>query len=159
MRRAVLTVRLGLGAGVVLALPAQASARAVATGTFSIIADTLTPVRTTAIGTTFYSGVLTGHYSCDLSGRFADTDTFVMRADGSFQGHGTEACTGCTLAGQVGHFTATLHLQGSAAGTPTVEWVATSLSPAVLVASRVWLAKELSPGLLNTRTPNRSRPD
>jgi hypothetical protein len=48
-----------------------------ATGTFSVITVTLTPVRTTASGTTFYSEVLTGQYVGDLSGRFTDTDTLT----------------------------------------------------------------------------------
>jgi hypothetical protein len=84
-----------------------------------VITDTLTPVRTTASGTTFYSEVLAGQYFGDLSGLFTDTDTFVTRADGSFQGHGTEVCTGCTLAGRTGDFTATFNLQGTATGTPS----------------------------------------
>jgi hypothetical protein len=118
MRRTVLTVLLATGAAVAFAIPAQASAPALASGTFSGT-DTLTPVRTTASGTTFYSDFLVGQYSGDLSGSFTDTGTFVTRADGSFFGYGTEVCTDCTLAGRVGDFTATYNLQGTATGTPS----------------------------------------
>jgi hypothetical protein len=153
MRRVPLTVLGALGAAVVLAIPAQASAPVVATGTFTILTDDLTPIHTTASDTTFYSEVLTLRYAGDLSGSATDTNTFVQRADGSFQGHGTEVCSGCSLAGRVGDFTATFNLQGRQAAHPaTAEPAAISPSPAARVAWRAYTAKERSPEHLHTPT-------
>jgi hypothetical protein len=121
--RVVLILLGALGAAVGLAIPAEASAPVLTSGTFAINTDKLTATHTRANGTVFSSEVLTLTYTgagpADLSGPATDTDVFVMRADGSFFGYGTEVCTGCSLAGRVGDFTARFNLQATATGTPS----------------------------------------
>jgi len=61
-------------------------------------------------------------YSGDITGTSLNTVDFVRRTDGSFQGRGTEVCTGCTIAGRTGDFEALFVVRGS--GT-SVTWTAT----------------------------------
>jgi len=51
-------------------------------------------------------------YAGDLSGTATDTDVFILHPDGSFEAHGTESCTLCTLAGKHGSFTSTFTFSG-----------------------------------------------
>jgi hypothetical protein len=45
-------------------------------------------------------------YAGDLTGTFAGHGTRIVRSDGSFIDHGGLVCTGCTLGGRTGDFTA-----------------------------------------------------
>lgn len=100
----------------VLTPAAAASKRVTATGSFTILTDNFTPIRT-ADGNTFAAETATLVYTSGaLTGPAVDTDTSITYKDGSFKGvHGVEVCTGCTLAGRTGDFTAVF----TYAGVPT----------------------------------------
>ena len=106
---------LSLGAIAAVVLVPDTSAFATptsATGGFVVTSDTQIPTRFPAANLVLAetSGL---QYSGDLSGTAADTDTFVVHANGTFEGHGTEACNPCTLWGHTGSFTSTFTFNGS----------------------------------------------
>jgi hypothetical protein len=106
----VLMVAASLGA----AHTAAASTPAVASGTFTVPADTdITTLIRTADGNAFWAEVAPGTYAGALTGPFIDTDTYVVFKDGSFQTHGTEVCTNCTLGGRTGSFNSVWNASGS----------------------------------------------
>jgi hypothetical protein len=45
-------------------------------------------------------------YSGDITGTFSLDGTRVIHSDGTFVDHGTLVCTGCTVGGRTGNFTA-----------------------------------------------------
>jgi hypothetical protein len=92
--------------------PAAASAPLVATGGFTFLEDTLTPIRT-ADGTLFLHEVASISYTGDLAGVVTATDTIIVHSDGSVSGHGSEACVLCTIGGRTGSFTAVFAFSGS----------------------------------------------
>ncbi len=99
-----------------MSLPIASRARAaqpVATGTWNLISHTQTPTGT-AGGNQFFSVVESPAYVGGLTGIAVDTYTLVVHADGSLNAHGTETCTGCTIDGRTGDYTATFSF--SAAG-------------------------------------------
>ena len=92
---------------VVFASVAAAGPPDVATGTYTITGAVVESVRTVG-GNTFttYSSV-TGFYAGDLAGPFETPDLVVKTtSDGSVEAHGTLVCTGCTIGGRTGDFTA-----------------------------------------------------
>jgi hypothetical protein len=107
------------GAAVLLAglascvAPAAASSAATASGTFTFVSDTRTPIRT-ADGNTIVDEVASIAYAGDLSGTVTATDTIVVHPDGSVEGHGREVCDSCTIGGRTGAFTALFAFRGSA---------------------------------------------
>jgi hypothetical protein len=92
--------------------PAAASTPVRATGTFTNLSDTLTPLGT-AGDDTYYDEVLPLSYKGDLTGIAIDTDILVMHKDGSLHAQGTETCASCTIGGKTGAFVATWWLAGT----------------------------------------------
>lgn len=96
---------------VALAQPAAASQPATAKGAFALLSEEYTFLRA-ADGNLFFAGVLSLAYVGDISGRAVDTETFVVHSDGTFNVHGTEVCTACTIGGRTGDFKAVFVLTG-----------------------------------------------
>jgi|SRR5579859_3218112 len=94
--------------------PAAASSRSVATGSFNYVPTTTTLIRT-AGGNSYYAEVASVTWSGGLSGVATDTETYVVHADGSFSGHGTEVCAACTIGGRTGSYTARIEFAGPGA--------------------------------------------
>lgn len=94
-----------------LAQPAAASPPATATGTFALVGEDYTFLRA-ADGNAFFAGVLSLAYAGDITGSAVDTETFVVHPDGTFNVHGTEVCTSCTIGGRTGDFKAVFVLTG-----------------------------------------------
>jgi hypothetical protein len=116
MRRLALTTAsiiavAGFGAGPVLASPPDS-----ASGTFSFLNDTFTPIRS-AGGNGFFLEQASRSYAGDLGGVASDVDVFVARGD-YFHAHGTETCTDCTIGGRgPGDFDAVFTYKGVSTAT------------------------------------------
>jgi Protein of unknown function (DUF3224) len=102
-----------VAASTAFAVPAAASTRGRATGTFIFLQDTRTPVGE-ADGSQLLKEVATISYTGDLTGIASATDKLIVHADGSVNGHGTESCHSCTIGGRTGSFTAHFTFHGSA---------------------------------------------
>ena len=98
-----------------LAMPAAAQRPATATGAFSFLSDTRTPIAQ-ADGNTLVHEVASISYTGDLTGVVDATDLLIVRSDGSVNGYGVETCQTCTIGGRTGSLTAVFTLHGSAAG-------------------------------------------
>jgi hypothetical protein len=98
-----------------LAIPAAARPRATATGAFTFLSDTQTPI-TQADGNRFIHEVASISYTGGLTGIVHATDLLVIHSDGSVSGYGIETCHSCTIGGRTGSFTAVFTLHGSPAG-------------------------------------------
>jgi hypothetical protein len=98
-----------------LAIPAAAQPRATATGDFTFLSDTQTPI-THADGNVFIHEVASISYTGDLTGIVHATDLLIIHSDGSLSGYGIETCESCTIGGRTGSFTAVFTLHGSATG-------------------------------------------
>ena len=85
---------------------------ATATGTFTTLSDTQTPLGS-AGGDTYSDEVLPLSYHGGLTGIAIDTDTFIMHHDGSYIGQGTELCASCSIGGKTGTFIASFVFAGS----------------------------------------------
>jgi len=95
---------------------AAASPPKTASGTYSLLSDTFTPIRD-AGGNTFVLERASRSYAGDLVGVASDVDVFVARGD-YFHAHGTETCTGCTIGGRgPGDFTQVFTYKGVATAT------------------------------------------
>ena len=108
MHRAGVRLLVLAGLMLVLGLGATGQARAdqpVATGTFHLISRTLTLIKT-ADGNSFYSVEEFPAYAGGLVGTADDRYTLIKHADGSFNAQGAETCTGCTIGGRTGDYTA-----------------------------------------------------
>jgi hypothetical protein len=101
-----------VAASAALAGPAAASIGGTAAGSFTFVHDAVTPVGE-AGGNVFLNEVATISYTGGLTGIANATDTIVVHADGSINGHGTETCGSCTIAGRIGSFTAVFTFHGS----------------------------------------------
>ena len=112
LTRAAAAVGATAALSLVHALPAGASTPTGASGEFSFTSDLQTPSALHGPNTVV-SEVATLVYTGDLAGAATDTDTFVVHADGSFEGHGTEVCNQCTLWGLTGSFTGTFTFRGA----------------------------------------------
>ena len=110
--RSVATV--GAIAAALALLPATTASAApnLATGGFVFVSDTQIPTAFPG-GNVVLSEQSVLQYSGDLSGIAYDTDTFVVHADGSFQGWGTEVCSPCSLGRHAGTFTSTFTFRGA----------------------------------------------
>jgi hypothetical protein len=114
----------------VSATPVAARPPAVATGTFTFLSDTLSPIRS-ADGNIFLGEVASISYAGDLTGVVVATDTLLVHSDGSVDGHGTEVCSSCTIGGRTGSLTAVFafHVSGGQlTGTETFTSAAGGLS-------------------------------
>jgi hypothetical protein len=88
----------------VVATQAGATQPATATGSFSFLSDTLTPLRSNGCNTTFtedFAALNTG----GLSGVQTGSGVLVVHCDGTIWAHGTEVCSACTIGGKTGDFT------------------------------------------------------
>ena len=94
--------------------PAVASPPKTATGTFSFLSDTFTPI---GGSDRFFLEQASRSYAGDLVGVANDVDVFLARGD-YFQAHGTETCTACTIGGHgPGDFTAVFSYKGVSTAT------------------------------------------
>lgn len=106
-RRLLLLVGLALAAA--LGFGAAGAARAdqpTATGTWNLLYRTRT-LTGTAGGNQFFDVVESPAYVGGLTGVAVDTYALTVHSDGSVNGQGTEVCTGCTIGGRTGDYTAT----------------------------------------------------
>ena len=109
MRRLALTPILVVALAGFATGPAAASPPKTASGTFSLLTDTFTPIRNSE---RFFLEQATRSYAGDLVGVASDVDVFVARGD-YFHAHGTETCTDCTIGGRgPGDFTAIFTYKG-----------------------------------------------
>jgi hypothetical protein len=86
------------------------------TGTFGFVPITSTLIRTVGDISIFSSRYQTPYFGTtplDLTGPAINTETDIVHSDGSFDNHGTEVCTPCTLGGRAGGFTAVYEFTGS----------------------------------------------
>jgi hypothetical protein len=114
-RRMLLGTAMALSASAVLAMPAAAHAGGTATGAFTFLSDTKTPI-TQAGGNLFIHEVASISYTGGLAGIAQANDIVVVHSDGSITGYGTETCDSCTIGGRTGSFTAVFAFHGSDAG-------------------------------------------
>jgi hypothetical protein len=99
----------------VLSLALTGPARAdqpTASGDWHLVSHTQTLLRT-ADGNSFFAVVESPLYSGGLSGTAVDTYTLIVHRDGSLNAQGTETCTGCTIGGRTGDYTATFSFSAS----------------------------------------------
>jgi hypothetical protein len=110
-RLAVLAVGLSLAA--VAGAGASAAPPVSAAGSYQIPAatDNVTFLGASG-GNLFFHEIAPLIYEGDITGAALDVDDFVVHADGSFQGHGTETCSTCTIGGRTGSYVATFTFQG-----------------------------------------------
>jgi hypothetical protein len=101
-----------VGAMCSMVAPAAASQWQTATGTYSILTETSTPV-TTIDGYAISRGDATLSYGGGLTGSATFTDTSVQSPGLSFWAIGTEVCSSCTLGGRTGGFTAVWSYSGA----------------------------------------------
>ena len=114
--------RLALGSLAALTLslalfnPLQANADArfrTANGSFATtISDNYTYLGTNG-GDTYYREDLVFQYGGDMVGTATDVNYIVVHADDTFESFATEVCTGCTLGGKTGSFTAVYYIKGT----------------------------------------------
>ena len=98
-----------------VAIPAAAHDRGTATGAFTFLSDTKTPIGE-AGGNVFIHEVASISYTGGLVG-IADADNIVIvHSDGSVTGYGAETCHSCTIGGRTGSFTAVFAFHGSSTG-------------------------------------------
>src|ERR1700750_39786 len=98
-----------------VAIPAAAHDRGTATGAFTFLSDTKTPIGQ-AGGAQFIHEVASISYTGGLTG-IADADNIVIiHSDGSVAGYGTETCNSCTIGGRSGSFTAVFAFHSTATG-------------------------------------------
>jgi hypothetical protein len=101
-----------VAASAALTGPAAASTGGTAAGAFTFVDHAVTWVEQ-AGGNRFGNEVATISYTGGLIGIANATDTIVLHADGSINGHGTETCGSCTIGGRTGSFTAVFTFHGS----------------------------------------------
>ena len=95
-----------------MAVPAAAHREATATGAFTFLSDTRTPIRQVD-GNLFIHEVASISYTGGLTGIADADDVVVVHSDGSVTGYGTETCHSCTIGGRTGSFTAVFAFHGS----------------------------------------------
>ena len=106
---------MALAVSVALAIPAAAQRRGTATGAFTFLSDTRTPI-TQADGSRFFHEVATISYTGGLAGIVQATDLLVIHSDGLVSGYGIETCHSCTIGGRTGSFKAVFTFHGAATG-------------------------------------------
>jgi len=114
-RRVALFALAAFTLGLTLVSPTPAAADApyrTANGYFgTTISDVYTTLGTYN-GDIYYRENLTFLYTGDLVGTATDVNYIVLHPDGSFESFATEVCTGATLGGRNGSFTATYFIIG-----------------------------------------------
>lgn len=112
MRRFVSSAALVIAILVGVVPRAAASRPVTATGAFTFVSDTQTPIGA-ASGDTYSDEVAAVSYKGALTGIALDTDTFVTHKDGSFTAQGSEVCAACTIGGKTGTFISLFMFAGS----------------------------------------------
>lgn len=115
-RRTVVFALVALGFGLAFISPTPgvaAPAFRTASGFFGTTLSDVYTLLGTSGGETYYREDLTFLYTGDLVGTATDVNYIVVHADGSFESFATEVCTGCTLAGRTGNFTANYFIIGA----------------------------------------------
>jgi len=109
MRKCLFGLLLSIAGVMFTASAAGAGPPAIATGTYSCVDSVVTVTSDRIAGANeIASFTSTGCvYSGDLTGTFSLYATRVIHSDGTFIDHGTLVCTGCTIGGRTGDFTAT----------------------------------------------------
>lgn len=82
-----------------------------ATGTFTL-SENITSMSQAGTNLIF-TEVSPGTSAGDAGGSFVDADTFVVHADGSFEGAGREICASCTIGSRTGSYVAAFTFSGS----------------------------------------------
>jgi Protein of unknown function (DUF3224) len=106
---------MALAISAAMAIPAAAHPEATATGAFTFLSDTKTPIGQ-AGGNLFVHEVASISYMGGLAGIANADNIVVVHSDGSVTGFGTERCHSCTIGGRTGSFTAVFAFHGSDAG-------------------------------------------
>ena len=106
---------MALAVSAAVAMPAAAHDGGTATGAFTFLSDTQTPIRQVD-GNLFIHEVASISYTGGLTGIADANDIVVVHSDGSVNGYGTETCHSCTIGGRTGSFTAVFAFHGSSAG-------------------------------------------
>ena len=106
---------MALAVSAAVAMPAAAHDGGTATGAFTFLSDTQTPIRQVD-GNLFIHEVASISYTGGLTGIADANDIVVVHSDGSVNGYGTETCHSCTIGGRTGSFTAVFAFHGSPAG-------------------------------------------
>jgi len=114
-RRMLSATAMALAFSAAMAVPAAAHREATATGAFTFLSDTRTPIRQVD-GNLFIHEVASISYTGGLTGIADADDIVVVHSDGSVTGYGTETCHSCTIGGRTGSFTAVFAFHGSATG-------------------------------------------
>jgi hypothetical protein len=104
-----------LSASAALAMPAAAHSAGTATGAFTFLSDTKTPIGQ-AGGNLFIHEIASISYTGGLRGIAHANNIVIVRSDNSVAGYGTETCDSCTIGGRTGSFTAVFAFHGSDAG-------------------------------------------
>jgi hypothetical protein len=115
VRRILTGTAMTLVASAALAMPAAAHREATATGAFTFLSDTRTPIGQDG-GDVFIHEVASISYTGGLTGVADANDIIVVHSDGSLNGYGTETCLSCTIGGRTGSFVAVFAFHGSSAG-------------------------------------------
>jgi hypothetical protein len=101
-----LTALLGLTAWFALAFSAAASPPAVAMGNFWFTSEDITVIRVDGTsGNLYFTFVLEGYYTGDLTGYEAATGQGVLYRNGSLSYQGNSVVTSATIGGRSGSFT------------------------------------------------------
>jgi hypothetical protein len=103
-----------LAVSAALAIPAAAHSPGTATGAFTFLNDTQTPI-TDGYGNRFFHEVASISYTGGLTGIVQATDLLVVHGE-SVNGWGIETCHSCTIGGRTGSFEAVFTFQGTATG-------------------------------------------
>ena len=114
-RRMLLGTAMALTLSAAAAMPAAAHPAGTATGAFTFLTDTKTPIGQ-AGGSQFFHEVASISYTGDLAGVANANDILVVHSDGSVSGYGAETCDSCTIGGRTGSFTALFAFHGSDVG-------------------------------------------
>ena len=110
--RMLLGTTMALAVSAALAMPAAAHGGGTATGAFTFLSDTKTPIGQ-AGGNVFIHEVASISYTGGLTGIADADDIVIVHSDGSVTGYGTETCHSCTIGGRTGSFTAVFAFHGS----------------------------------------------
>ena len=98
-----------------LAMPAAAHGGGTATGAFTFLSDTKTPIGQSG-GNVFIHEVASISYTGGLTGIADAGDVLVVHSDGSVSGYGTETCHSCMIGGRTGSFTAVFAFHTTSTG-------------------------------------------
>jgi hypothetical protein len=99
-----------------------------ATSTFTATGPPTVTDISTAGPNTFITESVPARYDGEVSGPYLLTGTALIKSDGSVTAHGTLVCTGCTIGGRTGDFSAVTTLSGPSLSDITGRLTITSAS-------------------------------